>query len=157
MHFWIGCLAVCLMLSQQSMAQDTNHGNPRGERKPFDREAFMAERNAYITKKMGLTTEEVAAFIPLENELLQKKFEAGRKCHKIEKELRKKEHEQNKKENKNDEEYNKLLKCREEVKEKRDSLDREYQEKFKEVLSAEQILKYQAADRDFFEERMRKR
>jgi ribosomal protein L32E len=62
-----------------------------------------------------------------------------------------------KKEGKTEEEYNKLLKCREEVKEKRDKLDREYLEKFKKILTAEQILKYQSADRAFFDEFMRDR
>ena len=44
----------------------------------FDREVFMAKRNAYITASAGLTADEAAAFIPIENEMQRKKFEIGR-------------------------------------------------------------------------------
>lgn len=148
--FFIVCLSALLMLSLQSAAQGKGHGHPKGERKSFDKEDFMAKRNVYITDKVALTAEEAAVFIPLDNELMQKKFEAGRECHKIERQLRDKK-------DKNDEDCDKLLKCREEMKEKRDKLDKEYLEKFKKVLSAEQILKYQSADRDFFDEYIRDR
>jgi len=148
--FFIVCLSVMLMFSLQSVAQGKGHDHSRGGRKPFDREAFFAKRNTYITEKVGLTAEEAAVFIPLDNELMQKKFEIGRECHKIERQLHDKK-------DKSEDDCNKLLKCREEVKEKRDKLDREYQEKFKKILSAEQILKYQRADRDFFDEYIRER
>ncbi len=146
----IVCLSALLLISLQSIAQNKDHGESRGGRKPFDREAFMAERNTYITDKVGLTAEETAVFIPLDNELMQKKFEVGRECRRLERELRNKD-------DKSEEEYNKLLKCREEVKEKGDQLDKEYLEKFKKVLSAEQILKYQNADKEFFDKYMRDR
>ncbi|MDR2474048.1 MAG: hypothetical protein LBD53_10940 [Tannerella sp.] len=122
--------------------QDKQH--QRGERKPFDREAFFAKRNCYIAEKMGLTTEETAVFFPMENELIQKKFEAGRECFRLEREMRKKE-------NKTEKDYQILLKCREDSKSKRDTLDRKYLEKFKKILTAEQILKYQNADREFYD------
>jgi hypothetical protein len=131
-------------------AQKHDHDSHRNEHKPFDREAFIAARNAYITEKVGLTAKEASVFIPLDNELLQKKFEVGRECHRIERELKEKE-------GKTEEEYNKLLKCREDVKEKRDRLDKEYLEKFKKILTAEQIVKYQSADRAFFDEFVRDR
>lgn len=140
MRFFIVCLAV-LLISTLQMAYG---------QLPFDREVFTAKRNAYITEKVGLTAKEASVFIPLDNELMQKKYEVGRECHKIERELKRKE-------NKTEEEYNKLLKCREEVREKRDKLDREYLEKFKKILTAEQIIKYQSADRDFFNEFMHDR
>ncbi|MDR2681339.1 MAG: hypothetical protein LBC47_11085 [Tannerella sp.] len=149
MRFFIVCLFALLISALQP-----SHGHVRkwyqDGQKPFDREAFMAKRNAYITEKVGLTAKEASVFIPLENELMQKKFEVGRECHKIERELRNKE-------GKTEEEYNKLLKCREEVKEKRDKLDKEYLEKFKKILTAEQIIKYQSAERDFFDEFVRDR
>jgi hypothetical protein len=141
-----------LTFSQLAVAQHKDPEDPSQERKPFDREAFMTKRNAYIIEKMGLTEEESKTFIPLENELMDKKFELGRECHKLERELRKKE-----KEERSEGEYNKLLKCKEEVKEKRDRVDKEYLEKFKKVLTAEQIIKYQAADKSFWEEHMRKK
>ncbi|MDR3253196.1 MAG: hypothetical protein LBT35_06525 [Tannerella sp.] len=136
------CFSALVLLSLQSFAQEKDR---KDSRPPFDKEEFVTKRNAYLIEKIGLTEEEVATFIPLENELMNKKFEVGRECHKLERELRKKE-------NKADAEFDKLLKCREEVKEKRDKLDKEYLDKFKKLLSAEKIIKYQSADRAFFEE-----
>ncbi|MDR1525023.1 MAG: hypothetical protein LBS79_07210, partial [Tannerella sp.] len=128
MRFFIMCLFALLISALQ-----VSHGyvrelyQDRHRQESFDREAFTAKRNAYITEKIGLTAKEASVFIPLENELMQKKFEVGRECHRIERELKKKE-------GRTEEEYNKLLKCREEVKEKRDKLDKEYLEKFKKIL-----------------------
>ena len=135
-------LSALLMVSMQSVAQNN--------RRPFDRDDFFAKRNAFITEKIALTASEAAVFIPLENELIKKKFEFGRYCNRLERELKEKK-------DKSDEECNKLLKCREEVKEKSIQLDKEYQEKFKKILSAEKILKYHNADREFFDEYIRKR
>ncbi|MDR0394285.1 MAG: hypothetical protein LBH77_03910 [Tannerella sp.] len=143
---FIVCFSALIIFALQLPAQE-NEGH-----KPFDREAFTAKRNAYITEQVGLTATEASVFIPLDNELMQKKFEVGRECHRLERELKKRE-----KDGKTDAEYNKLLKCREEVKEKRDKLDKEYLEKFKKILSAEQIVKYQSADRAFFDEFVRDR
>lgn len=146
--FFVLCFSMLLMSILQASTQ--NHDPRPDGHKPFDREAFIAARNAYITEKVGLTAKETSVFIPLDNELIRKKFEVGRECHRIERELKMKE-------GKTEEEYNKLLKCREEVKEKRDKLDKEYLEKFKKILTAEQIVKYQSADRAFFDEFVRDR
>ena len=142
--FIISLSALLMFFSAQSVAYGKDPKGLQDEGK-FDREAFIAKRNAYIAEKVELTTEEAAVFFPLDNELLHKKFEVGRECRKMEREL----HDKKKK---SDDECKKILKCREDVKEKRDKLDKEYLEKFKKILSAEQILKYQRADRDFFEE-----
>ena len=149
-NIFLICLSALLLFSVQSAAQNRGDNNSRNGRGPFDREDFFAKRNAYITEKIELTASEVAVFIPLENNLIQKKFEIGRECNRIERELHNKK-------DKSDEECQKLLKCREEVKEKRDKLDKEYLEKFKKILSAEKILKYQKADREFFDEYIRDR
>ncbi|MDR3308582.1 MAG: hypothetical protein LBS80_01345 [Tannerella sp.] len=141
------CFSALVLFSLQGFAQEKDN---KDGRPPFEKEEFVAKRNAYLTEKIGLTEEEVATFIPLENELMNKKFEVGRECHKLERELRKKE-------SKTDAEFEKLLKCREEIKEKRDQLEKEYLNKFKKLLSAEKIIKYQSADRDFFEEFFRNR
>jgi len=138
------CFSALLIISLQSFAQNRERGTLRSGR-DFNKEEFTAKRNVYLTEKMELTAEETAVFIPLDNELLQKKFDIGRECFRYERELR------NKKE-KTDEEYKKLLKCKEEVKEKRDRLDREYHDKMKKVVSAEKMLKYQNADKNFMDE-----
>jgi len=143
-------LFAILLLSLQGFAQD-NDNNRRGNRPgTFDREAFVAKRNAFIAEKIGLATEVAAVFFPVENELIIKKFEAGRDCRRLEHEIRGKK-------DKSDAEYQKLLDCREEVKAKTDKLDKEYLEKFKKILTAEQIIKYQGADREFFDQMMRER
>ena len=134
------CLIVALIISLQSVAQNS--------RQAINREELIAKRNTHLTEKMTLSAEETAVFIPLDNELLRKKFEVGRECHRYEREL-------NDKKEKTDEEYKKLLKCRQEVKEKREQLDREYLEKFKKILSAEKILLYQNADKEFFDNYIR--
>ena len=149
--FILLCITVLCMPSAPLWGQAKDPKAPSNEdRRPFDREDFMTKRNTYITEKIGLTAQEAAIFMPLDNELMQKKFEAGRDCHQMERELRKKPE-------KKKEDSEKLLKCREEAKEKREKLEKEYLEKFKKVLSAEKILKYQSADRTFFEEYMQDR
>jgi hypothetical protein len=102
----------------------------------------MARRNTYITEKTGLTAQEAAVFIPIENEWLRKKHEIEYECRLYEREIRNKQ-------NKTDEDYNKILKCREDEIEKQYQLDKEYYAKIKKVLSAEKILKYQNAERAF--------
>ena len=136
------CFAAMIIVSLQSLAQNRNG------REGLNREELIAKRNTFLTEKMALSAEETAVFIPLDNELLRKKFEAGRECHRYEREL-------NNKKEKTDEEYKNLLKCRQEVKEKREKLDREYLEKFKKILSAEKLLKYQNADKEFFDNYIR--
>ena len=141
-------ISVLLTFSMQVVAQNRGHDRSRDGGGRPNMEEFISKRNAYIAEAVGMTAEEAAVFIPLDNELMRKKFEAGRECRKVERELQDKK-------DKTEEECHKLLKCREEVKEKRDQLDKEYLEKFKKILSAEKILKYERADRDFFEEFIR--
>jgi hypothetical protein len=142
-------ISLLLTFSMNAIAQGNNNGRQRDGRGPNMDEIFE-KRNIYLTKAMGLTAEEAAVFIPLDNELIRKKFESERICRRLEREL------SNKKE-KTDDECKKLLKCKEDAKEKVDKLDKEYLEKFKKILSSEKILKYQRAERDFFEEFFRNR
>ena len=75
--FFITFVAISVLLSFNATAQE------KKEQRHFDREAFEARRNAFITAEVGLTPEEAAQFIPLCNELRQKKFEVGRECRKL--------------------------------------------------------------------------
>ena len=138
-------LTLLLSFSMQTVAQEMRRRNPSE-----DRDDFFAKRNAYLTKKIGLTTEVAVVFIPLENELMRKKFEIGRDCNRLIRELdRKKE--------KSEGDYSKILDCNEKVKENREKLDREYMEKFRKILTSEQILKYQRADVEFVSDFIRER
>jgi hypothetical protein len=119
-----------------------------GENRPPDIKDFFEKRNTYLTKKLSLTADEAAKFLPVDNELMRKKFEVGRECHELGRKIRDKK-------DRTEEEYAALLKCREEVKEKRFELEKEYMEKFKNILSCEQIIIYERATKDFLDEYMK--
>lgn len=116
----------------------------------FDREVFMAKRNAYITASAGLTADEAAAFIPIENEMQRKKFEIGRDCRKLARKSRSKE-------GLTEEEQQKLVDCTTETRLKEAKLEKEYYEKFKHILSMEKLYKYQEAEARFMREFMQER
>lgn len=116
----------------------------------FDREVFMAKRNAYITASAGLTADEAAAFIPIENEMQRKKFEIGRDCRKLARRSRSKE-------GLTEEEQQKLVDCTTETRLKEAKLEKEYHEKFKRILSVEKLYKYQEAEARFMREFMQER
>lgn len=116
----------------------------------FDREVFMAKRNAYITASAGLTADEAAAFIPIENEMQRKKFEIGRDCRKLARRSRSKE-------GLTEEEQQKLVDCTTETRLKEAKLEKEYYEKFKHILSMEKLYKYQEAEARFMREFMQER
>lgn len=118
------------------------------QHKNFDREAFLAKRNAYITAEVGLTPEEAASFIPLCNELQEKLFEAGRECRKLSKELW-----QNPEAD--DAEYTKANDECVNVNLKQAQLEKEYYEKFKKILSPKKIYKYRRAELKFAREFMK--
>ena len=116
----------------------------------FDREVFMAKRNAYITASAGLTADEAAAFIPIENEMQRKKFEIGRDCRKLARRSRSKE-------GLTEEEQQKLVDCTTETRLKEAKLEKEYHEKFNRILSMEKLYKYQEAEARFMREFMQER
>jgi Spy/CpxP family protein refolding chaperone len=130
--FFITFVAISVLLSFNATAQE------KKEQRHFDREAFEARRNAFITAEVGLTPEEAAQFIPLCNELRQKKFEVGRECRKLSKEIRHKE-------NPTDADYNKVIDECLDVEIKEAQLEKEYFERFKKILSPEKVYKYRNA------------
>ncbi len=147
---YLVCLGALLILSLPSFAQNRERNNGRNGRDSLTREELMSKRNTYLSEKMVLTAAEAAVFFPLENELLRKKFEISGDCRRLEREMRS----NNKR---TDDDFKKLLKCREEEKDKRDKLDKEYLEKFKKIMPAEKILKYQNAEKSFFDDFVRDR
>ena len=134
--FFITFVAISVLLSFNATAQE------KKEQRHFDREAFEARRNAFITAEVGLTPEEAAQFIPLCNELRQKKFEVGRQCRKLSKEIRHKE-------NPTDADYNKVIDECLDVEIKEAQLEKEYFERFKKILSPEKVYKYRNAEYKF--------
>ncbi|WP_165156279.1 hypothetical protein [Parabacteroides sp. ZJ-118] len=140
--FFITFAAISILLSFDATAQERK-GQGR-----FDREAFEARRNAFITADIGLTPEEAAQFIPLCNELRQKKFEAGRACRKLSKEIRHKE-------NPTDADYNKVIDECLDAGVREAQLEKEYFEKFRKILSPEKIYRYRDAEYRFVRDFMK--
>jgi len=115
------------------------------ERQTFTRENYETRRIAYITAEISLTAAEASKFFPLENEYKLKFFEIGQDCRRL---IR--ESQNNKK--MSDAEYMKLIDCNLETRLKEAQLEKEYFEKFKQILTPEKIYKYQQADIRFARE-----
>lgn len=140
--FFITFVAISVLFSLKVFAQgDKRHRH-------FDREAFQAKRNAFITAEVGLTPEEAAIFIPLCNELQQKMFEMGRECRKLSREIKHKK-------SPTESDYSKVNDECLGVKMKEAALEKEYYEKFKKILSPEKLYKYRRAEYKFARSFMR--
>ncbi|MCE5224545.1 MAG: hypothetical protein LLG05_01640 [Porphyromonadaceae bacterium] len=141
--FFITFVTISFLLSVSVSAQENGQ-----QRKHFDREAFQAKRNAFITAEVGLTPEEAALFIPLSDELKKKKFELGSSYRKYIKEMRSKK-------NPTDAEFTKAVDDYLNLCIKEAELEKEYAKKFKRILSPEKLYKYQGAELKFAREYMR--
>lgn len=140
--FFITFVACSVVLSFNAQAQnEKQHRN-------FDREVFLAKKNAFITAEMGLTPEEAASFIPLCNELQEKMFEAGRECRKLSRDLKHNE-------NVTDADYLKVIDECVNVNVKQAQLEKEYYEKFKKILPPMKLYKYKRAEGKFAREFMK--
>jgi hypothetical protein len=128
-----------LMLSLEGVyAQDRADGH-------FNREAFLIERRAFIITELALTPQEADLFVPLLDELQQKKYDAGYKCRKLSREIKQKK-------NPNDADYlNTIDECLE-VGIKEAKLEKEYYEKFKKILPPEKLYKYKEVEYRFARE-----
>lgn len=114
----------------------------------FDKEAFAARRNAFITAEMGLTPKEAADFIPLCNELQQKLFEAGSECRRLSRQLKEKK-------DATEADYLRVVDLCAEVKIQQALLEKEYYEKFKKILSSKKLYLYRKAENKFARDFMR--
>lgn len=119
-----------------------------GESRKFDKDVYQAKRNAYITAEIGLTANEAADFIPLDNEFKQKMLETGKECRRLVREGRSKE-------KISDNDYLKLIDCQIDTRLKEAQIEKEYFEKFKQILTPKKLYKYQQADAKFMREFMR--
>lgn len=116
--------------------------------KHFDKEAFLVKRSAFITAELSLTPEEASAFMPLCEELQQKKYEAGVKCRQLSKEMKSKQESTNV-------DYTQVIDECLSVGMKEAALEKEYYEKFKKILPPEKLYKYRDAEHKFAREFMR--
>ncbi len=138
--------AALMIISPLSLAAQ-ERGGQRG-RGHFDREKFLVKRSAFITAELKLTPEEAAEFIPLAEELQQKKFEAGQACRKLQRDIHTKT-------NPTDAEYTEAINECLHVGTKEAQLEKEYYEKFKKILSPGKLYKYKNAEIKFAREFMK--
>lgn len=136
--------ALLMILSPMGLnAQDKERSD-----RTFDKESFVIKRSAFITAELSLTPEEAAVFMPLCEELQQKKYEAGLKCRKLSREIKSKE-------NPTDTEYTQAIDECLGVSMKEATLEKEYYEKFKKVLPPEKLYKFRDAEHKFAREFMK--
>lgn len=140
--FFVTFATVLLMIPFCTFAQG---GRQKGA---FDRDAFIAKRNAFIVSEAGLTNEEAAAFIPVVNELQKKMFDIGREYRQMAKSLKHNA-------DASDAEYTKTIEAGLNVELKQAQLQREYYEKFKKILPPKKIYLYKRAELKFAREFMR--
>ncbi|MDR2496345.1 MAG: hypothetical protein LBD21_04380 [Tannerellaceae bacterium] len=119
--------------------------NAQDRSKAFDKEAFLIKRKAFFTSELGLTPREVEQFIPLVEELQEKKFEAGQRCRKLTRDIRRKS-------NPSDDEYIFVIDECLKMGLKEAELEREYYDKFKKVLSPEKLYRYKEVEFKFVRE-----
>jgi len=144
--FFITFVAISLLFSYDASAQQNDQENRR--ERHFDREAFEARWVAFITAEVNLTPEEASQFIPLCSELRRKKFELGRDCRKLSREIHKKEAPTK------DDYLQAIDECLETgIKEA--ELDKEYYDQFKKILSPDKLYRYREAEFKFARQFMR--
>lgn len=146
--FFITFVAFSMTFTFSAYAQEGGRQGTDRRDRHFDREAFEAKRNAFITAELELTPEEAAQFIPLCDELRQKKFEAGNKCRRLSREV-------GRNKNVTKEEYSEVIDVCLEVGIKEAQLEKEYYEKFKKVLPPDKLYKYRDAEFKFARHYMR--
>ena len=121
---------------------------PQKNRPHFSPEEFQAKQKAYITEKAGLSPEEAETFFPLFFELQKKKFELERNARK---DFRKQRGEQM-----SEEECRKFVYNMADVKIEIAKLEREYTDKYLEVLPACKVRRVQHAENSFQRDLMKK-
>lgn len=107
----------------------------------FSPTEYWQQQKAFFTEKAGLTEQEANAFFPIYNELQQKKREINRDIRRIMRQEGNTEI--------TEEQSQKAIEAKADANIKIAELEKEYLEKFKEVLPASKILKVQNAEEQF--------
>jgi hypothetical protein len=139
------------------LSAQRQEGDNRNRKESF--EQFRTKRVAYITERVNFTPEEAEVFWPLANELQEKKFELNKPLWEAKKERQENKSQKVSKEEKKksrlsrkaltEADYLKLIDINADIQLKEAQLNKEYLEKFKKILSAEKIFKYQKAEEEF--------
>ena len=131
------------VIALTASAQGQQKNRPR-----FSPEEFQAKQKAYITEKAELSPEEAEAFFPLFFELQKKKFELERSA--------RKDFKRQRNEQMNEEECRKFVYNIADVKIEVAKLEREYTDKYLEVLPACKVRRVQHAENSFQRDLMKK-
>jgi len=121
----------------------------RPRKSSFDVEAIKKEKAEYLKKELSLTADEAKAFLPLEAEFTEKKFDIYRKARMQTREIRRKK-------DKTDADFKLITKSKLEAEQQDSELQIEYFKKFSKVLPAEKVEKYRSADLRFNEELLKR-
>lgn len=130
-----------MVLFPLSAQQQSSH-------KEFNIEKFKQKRASFMVSEVGLTDAQAKLFVPIINELLDKRFELNRIARHQSRQLRNKK-------NKSNSDYEMLLNLKFEVRQKELNLEKEYYDKMKKVVSAEKVYKYQLAESKFMKNMIR--
>jgi hypothetical protein len=122
----------------------------QNDKKKAEFESFKKRRIVFITKAMKLTNDEAKVFWPLCNELQEKKIVLNQKVRKSMREFVKAAEEEGK--THSEEEYSALVKLIVDAEVQETKLDKEYIDKFFEVIPAKKVFLYLEAERQFTRE-----
>lgn len=116
-------------------------------REPFSKEEFKKKRAEFLKRELDLTPTEAARFIPLSEELMEKKFELNRLAREKARAIRNKN-------NVSDAQYEAVVDTWINNRVKEALLEKEYYQKFKKVLPMFKVRKYQEVDMKFMRSMM---
>ena len=144
--FLIAIIALCPVFGQNQPRQGGQQRWGMQQQAPnrigqFSAAEYWNQQKAFFIEKAGLTEDEAAAFFPLYNELQQKKRELNR-------EIRRTMRQEGSAEI-SEEQSLKAIDAQAETNIKIAELEKEYLQKFKQVLPASKILKVQNAEEQF--------
>ncbi|MBO4444059.1 MAG: hypothetical protein J5698_00555 [Bacteroidaceae bacterium] len=117
------------------------------QKKPMSADDYKAKQQAFITQRAALTEAEAEAFFPLYFQLQKEKMELQRNTFR---KVRKPQGEKL-----TEEEASQFVDEMADMKIKCDQLEKDYLQKFKEMLPATKLLRVQMAERDFQRELLR--
>ena len=135
-------LFTCMILMSLSLISIAQN-NPEKTNKQQPLEKIEAQRSAYITSKLDMTSDESTKFWPLYNEYSRKRMEL------------KKEYKAQNADNLSEQESRMELDEQIESQEKALALKKSYYEKFKAVLPAAKLAKLESAEQEFRREILR--
>ena len=111
-------------------------------KKRFSKDEFKQKRTEFLKRELDLSAQEAAKFIPLSEELMDKKFLLNKEAREEAQSLRGKS-------NVSDAEYEQVIDTWVNNRVKAAVLEKEYYQKFKRILPMRKLRKYQEVDMKF--------